>query len=68
MRARTIQLHGREILCTGDESLMCCTVEAHGQEVIAKGILHHEGMTWSMDHLDLCVPGNDESEQIVAPK
>jgi hypothetical protein len=59
-RATTIEIPG-PLGCGGDETLMCCGVDAHGQEVIARGRLHLQGMTWLLEQLTLCTPPVDSA-------
>ena len=52
----TIQLRGERVECSGDESRVCCDVEASGQEVIASGTLKLVGTTHVLEETKLCVP------------
>jgi hypothetical protein len=54
---RGITLRGAPALaCSGDESLQCCGVDAHGQEVIATGVLQKGGLPFELVHATVCVP------------
>jgi hypothetical protein len=52
--AETLQLFGAAG-CRGDESLVCCDVDAHGQDVVARGVWR-SGHPWHMDPVKLCTP------------
>jgi hypothetical protein len=49
-----VQLLGPSVTCRGDESLQCCPVDVHGQEVVARGRLLHYGVTWAIAQTALC--------------
>jgi hypothetical protein len=43
--------------CVGDESRLCCTIDVHGQKIIATGVLVEgpkQGSLWLKDPYDLC--------------
>lgn len=52
--ATSLQLFGTAA-CRGDESLVCCDVDAHGQDVVARGVLHG-GQPWHLKPVELCTP------------
>lgn len=51
-----VGLTGEE--CVGDESRLCCTLDVHGQKIIATGVLVDEygrGQLWFKGPYDICV-------------
>jgi hypothetical protein len=52
--ATSLQLFGAPA-CRGDESLVCCAVDAHGQDSVARGVLR-SGDPWHMKPVELCTP------------
>ncbi len=56
-RKRTLLLlDAPDLGCRGDESVICCDVEAAGQEVIARGLLQSATTTYSLHEATLCTP------------
>lgn len=53
-RAGTVQVNGPAVTCVGDESLQCCPVDAHGQELIVTGKLRLVGVTWLIEEAQVC--------------
>jgi len=58
-RATTVRLFGPAALCRGDESLQCCPIDAHGQELVAHGLFHIYGSTYAIDPTELCAIESD---------
>jgi len=52
---------GQKLVCTGDETLMCCPVQEMGQELLATGRLSlmgesMHGPMWALENAQLCRP------------
>jgi hypothetical protein len=50
-----VWLTGPQLRCSGDESLICCTVDAHGQEVVARGVVRRRGTLVELEDAALCL-------------
>ena len=49
-------LTGAQLGCGGDESLICCSLDAHGQQVVARGVLRRYCNTLALEDATVCAP------------
>jgi hypothetical protein len=52
----SLWLDAADLACQGDESQVCCGVDAQGRVVIARGSVYANGTSVSLWGVSLCVP------------